>query len=101
MLICTARDYIFAHINEPLITEALVTALGMNRTYLYNLFIREMRVTVNHYVTDVKMEEAKQLTQVVQKHFRNCGILWLFVSELFPEGDQKVRRRYNRGVFEK
>lgn len=66
-LIRAARDYIFAHINEPVTTDALASALGMNRTYLCNLFAREMGVTVNRYITDVKMEEAKRLMRVTRK----------------------------------
>ena len=67
MLIRKARDYILSHIGEPITTEALSKALGMNRTYLCKLFAQETGFTVNRYVTQVKMEEAKRLLDITKK----------------------------------
>lgn len=62
-----ARDYILAHISEPITTEALSKELGMNRTYLCSLFTEETGLTINQYVTQVKMEEAKRLMEITCK----------------------------------
>lgn len=66
-LIRTARNYIYEHINEAITTDALSHALGLNRTYLCKLFLGESGMTVNHFVTAVKMEEAKRLMDTTAK----------------------------------
>lgn len=66
-LIRDARNYIFAHINETITTDALSRVLGLNRTYLCKLFLQETGLTVNHFVTSVKLEEAKRLMDVTSK----------------------------------
>ena len=66
-LIRKARDHILAHIGEPVTTEALARAVGMNRTYLCRVFAQETGMTVGRYVTGVKMEEAKRLMDITPK----------------------------------
>lgn len=68
-LVRRARDYILSHIGEAITTDALSKELGMNRTYLCKLFTEETGLTVNQYVTQVKMEEAKRLIDVTKKTF--------------------------------
>ena len=66
-LVRKARDYILAHIGESVTTEALSRELGLNRTYLCKLFTEETGLTINQYVTQIKMEEAKRLMDITQK----------------------------------
>ena len=66
-LVRRARDYILTHISEPITTDALSKELGMNRTYLCSLFSEESGQTINQYVTQVKMEEAKRLMEITAK----------------------------------
>lgn len=66
-LVRKARDYILSHIGESITTEALAKELGMNRTYLCKLFSEETGLTVNQYVTQIKMEEGKRLMDITQK----------------------------------
>lgn len=66
-LVRRARDYILRHISEPITTDALSKELGMNRTYLCSLFTEETGHTINQYVTQVKMEEAKRLLEITSK----------------------------------
>lgn len=66
-LIRDAKNYILAHMDEPVTTEALSRHLGMNRTYLCKQFAEEAGLTVNQYVTKVKLEEAKRLLHITQK----------------------------------
>ena len=68
-LVRKARDYILSHIGESITTEALAKELGLNRTYLCKLFSEETGLTVNQYVTQIKMEEAKRLIDVTKKTF--------------------------------
>jgi len=62
-----ARNYILSHISEPVTTAALARALGRNRTYLCTLFLEQTGMTVNQYVTAVKIDEARRLLEVTKK----------------------------------
>lgn len=66
-LIRQARTYILSHIGTPITTEILSKELGMNRTYLCRMFTEETGLTINQYVTQVKMEEAKRLMDITSK----------------------------------
>lgn len=66
-LVRRARDYVLSHIGEAITTEALARELGMNRTYLCKLFAEETGLTVNQYVTQVKIEEGKRLMDITKK----------------------------------
>lgn len=62
-----AREYILTNLSEPITTTVLAKALGMNRTHLCECFVRETGMTVNAFVTAVKMDEAKRLLAVTKK----------------------------------
>lgn len=66
-LIRTVREYILLHLDGPVSTEELSRAVGLNRTYLCRRFQEEAGMTVNHYVTAVKMDEARRLLEVTKK----------------------------------
>lgn len=66
-LIRAARGYILLHLDRTITTEELSRAMGMNRTYLCKRFQEEAGMTVNHYVTAVKMDEARRLLEVTKK----------------------------------
>lgn len=86
-----ARNYILEHISQPVSTELLSSALRINRTYLCNLFARETGMTVNQYVTNVKLEEAKRLLRVTQKSIAEIGEYLGFSSQSYF---QKVFRTH-------
>lgn len=66
-LIRSAREYVLAHLDQPITTKDLSHALRMNRTYLCKRFQEETGMTVNHYVTAVKMDEARRLLEATKK----------------------------------
>ncbi|MBQ3488002.1 MAG: helix-turn-helix domain-containing protein, partial [Clostridia bacterium] len=66
-LVRRGREYILTHIGEQITTEALSRELGLNRTYLCSLFVRETGMTINSFVTQVKMEEARRLLDITSK----------------------------------
>ena len=90
-LIRDARNYIFAHINETITTDALSRVLGLNRTYLCKLFLQETGLTVNHFVTSVKLEEAKRLMDVTSKSIAEIAEYLGYSSQSYF---QKVFRKY-------
>lgn len=78
-----ARDYVFSHIGEPVTTEALSRELGMNRTYLCKLFAEETGLTINQYVTLIKMEEARRLLDISQKSIAEISEYLGFSSQSY------------------
>lgn len=66
-LIRAVREYILLHLDRSITTQELSRAVGINRTYLCKRFQEEAGMTVNHYVTAVKMDEAKRLLDVTKK----------------------------------
>ncbi len=69
-LIRSARQYILEHIHTRITTEELAQALGRNRSYLCACFKEETGMTVNDYITQIKMDEAKRLLRYSQKPLR-------------------------------
>ncbi len=66
-LVRVARQYILSNINERLTTDLLASALGRNRTYLCTAFKEETGLTVNEFITETKIDEAKRLLAVTDK----------------------------------
>lgn len=92
-LMRAAREHILLHLDKSITTQELSRAMGMNRTYLCRRFQEEIGMTVNHYVTAVKMDEARRLLDVTKKTSAEIAeILGLFFSELLPECIQKGGR---------
>ncbi len=69
-LIRSARQYILEHINTRITTDELAQALGRNRSYLCAYFKEETGMTVNDYITHIKMDEAKRLLRYSKKSLR-------------------------------
>lgn len=72
-LIRDARQYILEHINEKITTGQLAGALNKNRTYLCACFKEETGLSVNAYITRIKIDEAKRLLKVSQKSLREIA----------------------------
>ncbi len=72
-IIRDARQYILSHIHQRITTEQLAAALGKNRTYLCDCLKEETGSTVNDYITQIKMEEAKRLLRFSQKTLREIS----------------------------
>ncbi|MBQ9967612.1 MAG: AraC family transcriptional regulator [Oscillospiraceae bacterium] len=56
-----AKDYIHASYMHKLTTESIAKYLGLNRSYLSEIFIRESGMTVRSYIAEVRFGEAKRL----------------------------------------
>ncbi len=72
-LIRAARQYVLEHINTRITTEELARALGRNRSYLCAYFKEETGMTVNDYITGIKMDEARRLLRYSKKPLREIA----------------------------
>ena len=100
-LVRSARDYILRHIGEPITTQALARHLGMNRTYLCKVFTEETGLTVNHYITSVKIEEAKRLMDITQKSTAQIAEYLGFSSQSYFQRVFKSHTGMTPGVYRK
>lgn len=67
------RDYVLNHISRSVTTEELARLLGTNRTYLCKMFREETGGTVQEYVTDLKIGEARRLLDTTTKTAAEIG----------------------------
>lgn len=54
-------DYIYYHLHEKISIETLASIVGLNPNYLSGLFKKETGLTISHYVTDQRMQAAKNM----------------------------------------
>lgn len=66
-LVRAVREYVLLHLDRPVTTDDISRAMGTNRTYLCKRFQEETGMTVKHYVTAIKMDEARRLLKVTKK----------------------------------
>lgn len=90
-LVRKARDYILTHIDEPITTAALAREVGLNRTYLCTHFAEETSMTVNQFITQTKIEEAKRLMDITKKSIAEIAESLGFSSQSYF---QKVFRKH-------
>lgn len=90
-LILEAREYILLHLDKVITTEELSRAVGMNRTYLCKRFQDEIGMTVNHYITAIKMDEARRLLDVTEKTSAEIAEILGYSSQSYF---QKVFKKY-------
>lgn len=82
-LVRQARDFILSHIGEQITTDMLSKELGMNRTYVCKLFTDETGFTINQYVTNIKMEEARRLLDITPKSIAEIAEYLGFSSQSY------------------
>ena len=78
-----ARDFILSHIGEQITMDMLSKELGMNRTYVCKLFTDETGFTINQYVTNIKMEEARRLLDITPKSIEEIAEYLGFSSQSY------------------
>ncbi|WP_170287683.1 helix-turn-helix domain-containing protein [Aquibacillus halophilus] len=59
--ITLCRDYIFRHIYEEISHDDIANKVDLNPKYLSRLFKKEVGMTVNEYIQQAKIDEAKKL----------------------------------------
>ncbi len=61
------RTYILQHLSEKITTDRMAKLLGINRTYLNELFQRETNMSPSAYVMKLRLDEAKRLLAISKK----------------------------------
>ena len=57
----TALQYILSHYNEPLTLDSVAKILGLSSNYFCRLFASQMKISFLDYLSDVRVQKAKNL----------------------------------------
>lgn len=77
------RNYVLNHISESVTTGDLARALALNRTYLCSAFKSRMGITINAYVRQIKMNEARRLLACTKKSLAEISEYLGFSSQSY------------------
>lgn len=61
--IVLCMDYIYSHIHYRITLKELANYLNLSESYLSKLFQKEMGISVSNYITNLKIDKAKNLLQ--------------------------------------
>jgi len=75
--------YINKNLNRKIALEDISSNIGISRTYLCNIFKTELGTTVNAFITDMKIEEAKRLLRLTDKPISNISEFLNFSSQSY------------------
>ncbi len=79
----TVGRYVCSHLQEKLTTESIAAALGKNRSYLCTRFREETGLSLNAYITRLRMEEAKRLLEATDKPLKEIADQLGFSSQSY------------------
>lgn len=102
-------DYIYEHLNETITMEALSAKTGLTRTYLSELFKKEVHLTITQYIRRCRVEAAQNM--LIYSHFSYSEISAClafcsqsYFSKIFKDETgftpAQYRRRFFRTSFE-
>ena len=79
-MIRSALEYINSHFNENISLSQVAGKIFISKNYLCDLFKKELNVTFIDYVTDLRVEKAKEL-------LRSSGMKMYEISEAVGYND--------------
>jgi len=82
-LMAAIRDYIDSHYSAYLSLEVLSTEFGMSREHISRKFKQRLNRTVNNYITEVRMKEAKALLQGTELSIKDLAIQMGYEDEKY------------------
>jgi len=75
--------YINSHLDKKVTTADIAAATGINRTHLCERFRQETGVTLNAFITEIKIEEAKRLLRETDKPLAQISDFLGFSSQSY------------------
>ena len=66
-LVHNVCNYVSNHIFDKITVTEIASSLGFNRSYLCRQFKLEANINLSHYISEMKIEEAKRLLQSTNK----------------------------------
>ena len=76
-------DYIYYYLHEKITIEILAEHVGLNPTYLSDLFKKEMNQTISQYITSRRMEAAKNMLLYSDISYEEIASVLAFSSQSY------------------
>lgn len=76
-----AMDYIYAHLNERILTGEIAKALQLNRSYLSSLFHKETGKTITAFIKDAKLTAAANMLKFSEYDYSEIAEYFGFASQ--------------------
>lgn len=74
-------DYVSNNIYENITVSSIADSIGMSSTYLLKLFKKELGISMQQYLINAKLEEAKKLLKYTDFPISEISILLYFVDQ--------------------
>lgn len=87
-----AKEYIFAHLREPIRQTDIAAHLGLSSEYLCTIFKKTEGVPVMHFINRIKLEQIRQLMET-------NGLTLAEASELYGYTDPNYASRLYKKYF--
>ncbi len=104
--IVKAQRYILSNIDTEIRLDDLVEITGLDKSYLCRLFKRECHMTINEYITNQRINEAKCMLESTSKSITEIANLLGFSSQSYfcsvfkkSTGVSPAKYRMNSGGF--
>lgn len=76
-------DYIYEHLHESITIVQIANTLSINETYLSKLFKKETGTTINHYISQKKIEVAKNMLLYSEYSYLEITNFLAFTSQSY------------------
>ncbi len=76
-----AIDYVYRHRNEPLTVESAAEALGINRSYLSSLFMKETGRSMGSFIRSEKIKAAANMLRFSDYSYAEVAEYFSFASQ--------------------
>ena len=103
--ILTCMDYIYYHLHEKLSIETLAAKVNLNPNYLSGLFKKETEMTISQYITDRRMQAAKNMLLYSDTPTADIASILAFNSQshfiqVFKKSFGMTPKKYRERFFE-
>jgi two-component system response regulator YesN len=101
-----AKAYIHAHFNQAITLEDVADAVGLSPNYFSNMFKQEFGVTFIDYLTEVRLQRAKQLLEENELSLKEISYMIgykdpNYFSRVFKKHYNESPKHFQQAIFKK
>lgn len=97
--ILLAIDYIYLHLHETIEVKEIAAHVGLNRSYLSTLFVREVGIPISDYIREKRVEAAKNMLKFSDFTLQEIGNYLAFHSQSHFVSVFKAHTGVTPGVY--
>ena len=96
-------EYVHRHLDEQIPIESLLQISGLSKSYFHKMFKQTLGRTPNEYITEQRLERAKQLMQLTNQKMEEialqCGFLDpVYFSYVFKKETGQTPTQYRKAL---